>query len=60
MKLTDRRLLILLIVIANAAVAFAQSFFSVEEISKFEYTEAEKSVRNIMWFRPIPLLTTIL
>lgn len=42
MKLTDKRLLILLIVIANAAVASAQSFFSVEEISKTEYTEAEK------------------
>lgn len=42
MKLTDKRLLILLIVMANAAVASAQSFFSVEEISKTEYTEAEK------------------
>lgn len=42
MKQTDKRLLILLIVMANAAVASAQSFFSVEEISKTEYTEAEK------------------
>ena len=42
MKLTDKRFWILLIVMANAAVASAQSFFSVEEISKTEYTEAEK------------------
>lgn len=42
MKLSDKRLLMLLIVMANAAVASAQSFFSVEEISKTEYTEAEK------------------
>lgn len=37
MKLTDKRFWILMIVIANAAVASAQSYFSVEEVSKFEY-----------------------
>lgn len=42
MRLTDKRFWILLIVMVNVAVAFAQSFFSVEEISKTEYTEAEK------------------
>lgn len=42
MKLTDKRFGILMIVIANAAVASAQSYFSVEEVSKFEYIKAEK------------------
>lgn len=42
MKLTDKRLPILLIVIAKAALTSAQAVFSVEEISKFEYTKAEK------------------
>lgn len=42
MKLTDKRFWILMIVIANAAVASAQSYFSVEEVSKFEYIKAEK------------------
>lgn len=42
MKLTDKRLLILLIVIASAAVASAQAVFSVEEISYVEYADAEK------------------
>lgn len=42
MKLTDKRFWILLIVIANGAVASAQSVFSVEEISETEYAKAEK------------------
>lgn len=42
MKLTDKRLWILVIVIASAAVASAQAVFSVEEISYVEYANAEK------------------
>lgn len=42
MKLTDKRFWILMIVIAKAALTSAQDVFSVEEISKFEYTKAEK------------------
>lgn len=42
MKLSDKRLLILLIVIAKAALTSAQAVFSVEEISKTEYVKAEK------------------
>ena len=42
MKLTDKRFWILVIVIASAAVASAQSYFSVEEISCVEYADAEK------------------
>ena len=42
MKLTDKRFWISLIVMANVVIASGQSLFSVEEISKTEYTEAEK------------------
>ncbi|MDE6205427.1 MAG: hypothetical protein K2F66_04840 [Duncaniella sp.] len=50
MKLTDKLLLILLFVIASAAVASAQTVFSVEEISSVEYADAEKeySRYNVM------------
>lgn len=42
MKQIDKLLLILLFVIASAAVASAQTVFSVEEISSVEYANAEK------------------
>lgn len=42
MKLIDKRFWMLLIVIASAAVASAQTVFSVEEISYVEYANAEK------------------
>lgn len=42
MKLGDRRFFILLVVIANAAVASAQAVFPVEEICNVEYADAEK------------------
>ena len=42
MNLADKRLWMLLIVIASVAVASAQAVFSVEEISVVEYTNAEK------------------
>lgn len=50
MKLSDKRLLILLIVIAKAAFTSAQAVFSVEEISKTEYVKAEKecSLYNVI------------
>ena len=42
MKLTDRRFWIWLVVMANVAVASAQTVFSVEEVSRTEYAKAEK------------------
>lgn len=42
MKLADKRFRILLVMIANTVVVFAQSVFSVEEISKAAYMKAEK------------------
>ncbi len=42
MKLTDKRFWILLIVMAYASVAPAQTVFSVEKISETEYVKAER------------------
>lgn len=56
MKQTYRRFRILLIVIASAAVAYAQAVFSVEEISYVEYADAEKdcSRNNVIPADTIP------